>query len=119
MRTLVAPNHSTLIVAICALLLSACTMQPLATTVDIARTQKIAVGQLRTDVEATMARKGRVLSYPLKPGETTQIWRVEDHFVSRCFFVTYDKSDRVTEIALIERERDERGKLGGMFSGSC
>jgi hypothetical protein len=114
-----SPNHRVLFVLVCALLLGACSNQPLATTPDIARTQKIAVGQLRADVEATMARNGRVLSYALKPEATTQIWRVEDHFVSKCFFVTYDKTSRVTEVALIERDRDERGKLGGLLSGSC
>jgi hypothetical protein len=102
-----------------ALLLAACSTQPLAPTVDMARTQQIAVGQTRVGVQSTMARAGRVVNYPFKPNETTQIWRVEDHFVSRCLFVTYDKSDRVAEIALIERERDERGKLSGLLSGSC
>ncbi|MGL5001490.1 MAG: hypothetical protein ACRDAM_00955 [Casimicrobium sp.] len=105
--------------AAAALMLSACAMQPLAPTPGIARTQQIAVGQTRADVETAMGRTGRVVIYPFKQEESTQIWCVEDHFVSRCLFVTYDKDQRVKEVALHERERDEREKFGTLLSGSC
>jgi hypothetical protein len=100
-------------------LLAGCSTHPLAPTNDMARTSKIAIGQPKADVESTMARPARTLAYALKPDETVQVWRVEDHFVSRCLFVTYDKDQRVKELAVFERERDERGKFGTLFPGSC
>lgn len=111
-RKTLAPTLATLLVA-------ACAAQPLAPTNDMARTNKIAVGQPKIEVEAIMVRPARTLTYALKPEETVQVWRVEDHFVSRCLFVTYDKGLRVKEFAVFERERDERGKFGALFSGSC
>jgi hypothetical protein len=66
-----------------------------------------------------MQRPGRLVTYALKPDETTQIWRYEDHFKSMCLFVTYNRDAKVTDVATFERERDERGKFGTMFSGSC
>jgi hypothetical protein len=100
-------------------LISGCAMQPLTPTPEAARAAQIVVGQSRADVENLMRRPGRIVVYPLKPDETVQIWRYEDHFSSRCLFVTYDASGRVKEAANFERERDERGKFGTRFSGSC
>jgi hypothetical protein len=100
-------------------LLQACAMQPLAPTPDAARVTQLATGQSRTDVERIMQRPGRVVNYALKPEETTQIWRYEDHFKSMCLFVTYNRDAKVTNVSTFERERDERGRFGAVFSGSC
>lgn len=94
-------------------------MQPLAPTPDVARVAKIELGQSQSSVETIMQRPGRKIAYPLRPEAPVEIWRYEDHFTSRCLFVTYDTNDRVTDIATFERERDERGKLGTRLSGSC
>lgn len=100
-------------------LASACAMQPLAPSVDAARVAQIAIWQSKSEVEKTMQRAGRLVNYPLKPEETTQIWRYEDHFKSMCLFVTYNRDARVIDVATFERERDERGRFGAVFSGSC
>lgn len=103
-------------------MLAACAstpFSPLGPTADMARVAKLSLGQSKEVVEASMARPGRNLSFPFKPDELVQIWRVEDHFASRCLFVTYDQSQRVKDIAVFERERDERGKFGERLPGSC
>jgi hypothetical protein len=98
---------------------SACAMQPPAPTADVARVAQIAPGKSQSDVEKIMQRPGRLITYALKPDETTQIWRYEDHLKSMCLFVTYNRDAKVIDVATFEREREERGRLGTMISGSC
>jgi hypothetical protein len=112
-------NAKHFIALIACTLVCACTSSPLAPTAEATRVAQIAIGQSQADVEKIMQRAGRIVTYALKPDETTQIWRYEDHFNSRCLFVTYDTAKRVKDVAMIERERDERGKFGAFFSGSC
>lgn len=113
------PTHRSLAPLLICGLLSACAMQPLAPTPDVARVAKIELGQSQSAVEILMQRPGRKISYPLRPEAPVEIWRYEDHFNSRCLFVTYDASGRVTDVATFEREPDERGKFGTRLSGSC
>jgi hypothetical protein len=112
-------NAKNFFVLLACTLANACTIAPLAPTADVARVAQIAPGKSQSDVEKIMQRPGRLVTYALKPDETTQIWRYEDHFKSMCLFVTYNRDAKVADVATFERERDERGKFGTMFSGSC
>jgi hypothetical protein len=111
-------KHVILLFATCALL-SACAIRPPAPTHDVARVSQLASGQSRADVEKIMQRPGRIVNYALKPEETTQIWRYEDHFKSMCLFVTYDRTGKAIGVASFEREPDERGRFGTRISGGC
>jgi hypothetical protein len=108
-----------LILALSLTLLSACISKPLQPTADASRVAQLAIGQTQSDVEKIMQRPGRIVNYALKPEETTQIWRYEDHFKSMCLFVTYDRTGKAIGVASFEREPDERGRFGTRISGGC
>ncbi len=107
-------RHVIFFVGICCSLLAACAVPPLAPTTDVARVTQLKSGFTRAEVETIMGRRGAVVGYSTRPGETTQVWPYADHFQDLCLFVTYDKEGKIAEIASVEREKEpNRAPLPG------
>jgi hypothetical protein len=82
-----------------------CASSTLAPRIDAPRAAKVVVGLSQTDVERIMGTVGKSYSTALRPDETFEAWAFDEGQDSKCLFITYDKSKRVIEAAILLRDR--------------